>query len=209
MIDRSIDYALKNRLLTLLLVLLISIWGVVAYFRIPKDIYPDLSAPLVTIITENPGMASEDVERLISFPLESLLSGAPRVMRVRSESTTGSSVITVEFDWGMDIYLARQIVSSKLELIAGRLPQGTSQPILGPVSSRMGEVFQFAVVGEDVDPMELRTIADWTIRYRLQGVPGVSFVVNLGGFVRQFQVFLKPEMLKNYGLSIGEVKEAF
>jgi len=208
MIDRSIDYALKNRLLTLLLVLLISIWGVVAYFRIPKDIYPDLSAPLVTIITENPGMASEDVERLISFPLESLLSGAPRVMRVRSESTTGSSVITVEFDWGMDIYLARQIVSSKLELIAGRLPQGTSQPILGPVSSRMGEVFQFAVVGEDVDPMELRTIADWTIRYRLQGVPGVSFVVNLGGFVRQFQVFLKPEMLKNYGLSIGEVKEA-
>ncbi len=208
MIDRAIEYALGHRLLTVLLVLLVSIWGGVVYFRIPKDIYPDLSAPLVTIITENPGMASEDVERLISFPLESLLSGAPGVTRVRSESTTGDSVITVEFDWGMDIYLARQIVSSKLELITGRLPQGTSRPILGPVSSRMGEVFEFAVVGEDAGPMELRSIADWTIRYRLQGVPGVSFVVNLGGFVRQFQVFLRPEMLKNYDLTISEVKEA-
>jgi len=208
MIDRTIDYVLEHRLLTLLLVLLVAVWGTIVYFRIPKDIYPDLSAPLVTIITENPGMASEDVERMISFPLESLLSGAPGVTRVRSESTTGDSVITVEFDWGTDIYLARQIVSSKLELIAGRLPFGTSQPILGPVSSRMGEVFQFAVVGEETDPMELRSVSDWTIRYRLQGVPGVSFIINLGGFVRQFQVFLRPEMLKNYDLTIGELKEA-
>ncbi|HPW18677.1 MAG TPA: CusA/CzcA family heavy metal efflux RND transporter, partial [Candidatus Aminicenantes bacterium] len=170
---------------------------------------PDLNAPLVNIITENPGMASEDVERLITFPLESLLSGAPGVTRVRSESTTGSSVVTVEFDWGEDIYKARQIVSSKLELIAGRLPIGTSMPILGPVSSRMGEVFEFAVVGDEAtDPMDLRSVADWTIRYQLQGVPGVSFVMNLGGFVRQFQVFLKPEMLKNYGIAIAEVKEA-
>ena len=146
--------------------------GVIVYFRIPKDIYPDLNAPLVKIITENPGMASEDVERLISFPLESLLSGAPQVTRVRSESTTGDSVVTVEFDWGTDIYLARQIVTSKLELIAGRLPIGTTQPILGPVSSRMGEVFEFAVIGDGVDPLDLRSVADWTIRYRLQGVPG-------------------------------------
>ena len=124
----------------------------IVYQRMPKDIYPDLNAPLVNIITENPGMASEDVERLISFPLESLLAGAPGVTRVRSESTTGDSVVTVEFDWGTDIYLARQIVSSKLELIAGRLPLGTSEPILGPVSSRMGEVFEFAVVGRGRRP---------------------------------------------------------
>jgi cobalt-zinc-cadmium resistance protein CzcA len=208
MINKIIDFALSHRLLTVLLILLVSIWGVVAYFRMPKDIYPDLNAPLVTIITANPGMPSEDVERLISFPLESLLSGAPHVTRVRSESTTGGSVVTVEFDWGMDIYLARQIVASKLELIAGRLPIGTSLPILGPVSSRMGEVFEFAVVGDGADPMELRSVADWTIRYRLQGVPGVSFIVNLGGFVKQFQVFLKPEMLKNYDITIGQVKEA-
>ena len=208
MIDKVIDYALKHRLLTVLLILLISIWGVIAYTRMPKDIYPDLNAPVVTIITENPGMAAEDVERLITFPLESLLSGAPHVTRVRSESATGDSVVTVEFEWGMDIYLARQIVSSKLELISGRLPVGTTEPILGPVSSRMGEVFEFVVVGDEADPMELRSVADWTIRYRLQGVPGVSFIVNLGGFIKQFQVFLKPDMLKNYNITIGEVQEA-
>jgi len=208
MIDKIIDFALKHRLLTVLLVVLVSIFGVIVYLQMPKDIYPDLNAPLVKIITENEGMAAEDVERLISFPLESLLNGAPYVTRVRSESTTGDSVVTVEFDWGMDIYLARQIVSSKLELIAGRLPIGTTQPILGPVSSRMGEIFEFAVIGEEIDPIELRSVADWTIRYRLQGVRGVSFVINLGGFVKQFQVYLKPEMLKNYEITINEVKEA-
>jgi len=208
MIDRIIDYALKHRLLTILLVVLVSILGVIVYLQMPKDIYPDLNAPLVKIITENPGMAAEDVERLISFPLESLLNGAPHVIRVRSESTTGDSVVTVEFEWGMDIYLARQIVSSKLELIAGRLPLGTTQPILGPVSSRMGEIFEFAVVGEETSPIELRSVADWTIRYRLQGVRGVSFVINLGGFVKQFQVYIKPKMLKNYNITINEVKVA-
>jgi len=208
MIDKIIDYALKHRLLTVLLVILVSLWGVVVYIRMPKDIYPDLNAPLVNIITENPGMAAEDVERLISFPLESLLNGEPHVTRVSSESATGDSVVTAEFNWGTDIYLARQIVSSKLELIAGRLPLGTARPILGPVSSRMGEIFEFAVVGDDTDPMELRSVADWTIRYRLQGVHGVSFVINLGGFVKQFQVYLKPEMLKNYDITINEVKDA-
>ena len=208
MIDKIIDYALKHRLLTVLLIVLVSIWGVIAYVRMPKDIYPDLNAPLVKIITENEGMAAEDVERLISFPLESLLNGAPLVTRVRSESTTGDSVVTVEFDWGTDIYLARQIVSSKLELIAGRLPLGTSRPILGPVSSRMGEIFEFAVIGDETNPMELRSTADWTIRYRLQGVSGVSFVINLGGFIKQFQVYLKPEMLHHYNITINEVKEA-
>lgn len=209
MIDRIIDSALKHRLLTVLLIGLVSVWGLIVFVRMPKDIYPDLNAPLVNIVTENAGMASEDIERLVTLPLESLLAGAPGVTRVRSESTTGDSVVTVEFAWGTDIYKARQIVSSKLELVAGRLPLGTSPPILGPVSSRMGEVFEFAVVGDEAtDPMDLRSVADWTVRYQLQGVPGVSFVVNLGGFVRQFQVFLKPEMLKNYGLTIAEVKAA-
>ncbi len=210
MIDRLIDFALKHRLLTILIILLISVWGVISYSQMPKDIYPDLNAPLVTIITENEGMAAEDVERLITFPLESLLNGAPHVTRVRSESATGDSVITVEFDWGTNIYLARQIVSSKLELVTGRLPKGTSHPILGPVSSRMGEIFEFAVTGENesVDPMELRSVADWTIRYRLQGVEGVSFVINLGGFIRQFQVYLNPDMLKHYNITISEIQEA-
>ncbi|MCK5652954.1 MAG: efflux RND transporter permease subunit, partial [Gemmatimonadetes bacterium] len=208
MINRIIWFSLQHRLLTVFFVVLASIIGIFAAIRMPKDIYPDLSPPVVTIVTDNEGMAAEDVERLISFPMESLLNGAPHVARVRSESATGGSVVTVEFSWGTDIYLARQIVSSKLEIVAGSMPQGTEGPHLGPVSSRMGEVFEFAVVGEDVDPLELRSIADWTIRYRLQGVPGVSFVINFGGFVKQFQVYLRPEMLKHFDITIDDVREA-
>ncbi len=208
MIRAIIDLALHHRLLVLLLTALISLVGVIAYQRLPKDVYPDLNAPLVNIVTTCPGMAAEDVERLITFPLESLMSGTPHVTRVRSESATGDSVVTVEFDWGIDIYLARQIVAGKLEIVAGQLPVGASTPALGPVSSRIGEIFEFAVVGEGIEAMELRSVADWTIRYRLLGVEGVSFVVNLGGFVRQYQVLLEPEKLHHYGITIAEVKES-
>ncbi len=208
MINKIIDFSLNNRLLTVFIIILISISGLLLSIRMPKDIYPDLSAPLVTIVTNNSGMATEDVERLISFPLESLLNGAPHVTRVRSESATGSSIVTVEFEWGTDIYLARQIVSSNLEIVTGSLPQGSVGPHLGPVSSRMGEVFEFAIVSDSADPMELRSIADWTIQYRLQGVPGVSFVINMGGFVKQFKVLLNPQMLKHYDITIQDVKEA-
>ncbi|MGB9765233.1 MAG: efflux RND transporter permease subunit [Candidatus Saccharicenans sp.] len=208
MINKIINFALAHRVLTIFLVLLVCLAGVLAYLRLPKDIYPDLNAPLVNIITENPGMASEDVERLITFPIESLMAGTPGVTRIRSESTTGSSLVTVEFDWGTDIYRDRQIVSSKLEMVSGRLPVGTVPPVLGPVSSRMGEVFEFVLFGKDVDPMDLRTAADWTVRRRLQGVPGASFIINLGGYVRQYQVLINPDMLHNYRLTIDEVKQA-
>ncbi len=206
MINRLIEFALKHRVLTIFLVILVCLFGVLSYLRLPKDIYPDLNAPLVNIITENPGMAPEEVERLITFPLESLMAGTPGVTRIRSESTTGNSLVTVEFDWGTDIYRARQIVSSKLDLISGRLPAGTIGPTLGPVSSRMGEVFEFVVTGENADPMELRSIADWMIKRRLQGVHGVSFIINLGGYIRQFQILLNPEMLYNYRLTIEDVR---
>ncbi|OGV68412.1 MAG: hypothetical protein A2283_19330 [Lentisphaerae bacterium RIFOXYA12_FULL_48_11] len=208
MIHAIIDWALRNRLLVILLTVLITVGGVISYQQLPKDIYPDLNAPLVNIITTCPGMAAEDVERMITFPLESLMHGTPHVVRVRSESTTGESVVTVEFDWGIDIYLARQIVAGKLDIVANQLPAGASQPVMGPVSSRMGEIFEFAVTGNGVDPLDLRGVTDWTIRYRLLGIEGVSFIVNLGGFTRQYQVFLKPDMLHHYGVTIGEVKEA-
>jgi cobalt-zinc-cadmium resistance protein CzcA len=208
MIDKMIDFSLKNRLLICLLAIFISVIGVLVYQRMPKDIYPDLNAPIVNIITTNEGMAAEDIERLITFPLESLLNGSPYVTRVRSESTTGESVVTVEFDWGTDIYLARQIVAGKLDILAGEMPVGTSRPTLGPVSSRMGEIFEFAVTGEGVSPLELRSISDWQIRFRLLGVEGVSFVINLGGFVKQYQVFLEPNMMKHYDITIQDVKEA-
>ncbi len=208
MIRAIIDLALRNRLLVLLLTVLVSVGGVVVYQEMPKDVYPDLNAPLVNIVTDYHGMAAEDVEQLVTYPLESLMNGSPGVTRVRSESTKGESVVTVEFDWGVDVYQARQIIAGKLEILAGQLPSDVERPSMGPVSSRMGEIYEFAVVGEGVDPMELRTVADWTIHYRLLGVDGISFVVNLGGFARQYQVYLKPEMLHHYGITVGEVQEA-
>ena len=128
LIHAIIDLALRNRLLVILVTLLVSIVGVLLYQRMPKDIYPDLNAPLVNIVTTCPGMAAEDVERMITFPLESLMHGTPHVVRVRSESTTGESVVTVEFKWGLNIYLARQIVAGKLEIVANQLPGGTPPP---------------------------------------------------------------------------------
>jgi cobalt-zinc-cadmium resistance protein CzcA len=208
MIDKLIEWSLRNRLLVIFLAALVIIGGTVIFFTLPVDVYPDLNAPLVNIVAENYGMPSEEVEKLITRPLESILNGAPHVTRVRSESSLGISVVTVEFDWGTDIYLARQLVTSRLELVANQLPAGTLRPILGPVSSRMGEVFQFVVEGDGVDPMELRSVADWVIRYRLLGVRGISFVVNLGGFIKQYQVLVDPTQLKNYGITVADVKTA-
>ena len=208
MIDRLIDWSLKNPLLVIFLSLLVMGVGAVVYSKLPVDVYPDLNAPLVNIITEHYGMPSEDVEILITRPLESILNGAPHVTRVRSESSLGISVVTVEFDWGTDIYLARQLVTSRLELVTNQLPAGTLHPILGPISSRMGEVFHFVVEGDEANPMELRSIADWDIRYRLLGVPGISFVINLGGFIKQYQVLIDPTNLKNYDITGADVKRA-
>ncbi len=208
MIDSVIRGSINNRLLSIFLVLLVCVFGYLAYRAMPVDVYPDLNAPLVNIVTENPGMSAEDVERLITIPLESTLNGSPGVTRLRSESGTGISVVTVEFDWGTDIYLARQIVSGKLELVSGLLPAGSSSPVLGPISSRMGEIFEFVLVSDTLDLMELRDLADWAVRYRLLSTTGVSYVVNLGGEVREYQVQLKPDQLRSYGISIAEVGEA-
>jgi cobalt-zinc-cadmium resistance protein CzcA len=175
--------------------------------------YPDLNAPLVNIITENYGMPPEDVERLITFPLESALNGAPNVTRVRSESSLGISVVTVEFDWGTDIYLARQMVADRIQMVAGAMPAGTEGPMMGAISSRLGEIFEFVVENDrptvsEADLLEIRSAADWLIRYRLQGVPGIALVVNMGGYLKQYQVLIDPSALLAHGISIGEVKEA-
>lgn len=208
MINSIIKGSLNNRMLSLILVLLICVVGYIAFNNMPVDVYPDLNAPLVNIVTENDGMSAEDVEQLITLPLESTLNGSPGVTRLRSESSTGISVVTVEFDWSTDVYLARQIVAGKLDLVDGQLPAGTTSPMMGPISSRMGEVYAFVMTSDELSPMELRDLADWTVRYRLLGTAGVSYVINLGGDVREYQVLLDPQKLREYGISITQVHDA-
>ena len=161
--------------------------------QMPVDVFPDLTAPTVTILTEGHGMAPEEMESLVTFPIESAINGASGVRRVRSATAVGIAVVWVEFDWGTDIFMARQLVSEKLSLVSGVLPPQVERPVLAPVSSIMGEILFFAISSDQEDPLTLRTIADTTVRRRLLAVPGVSQVTPIGGAERQFQVIAHPD----------------
>jgi CzcA family heavy metal efflux pump len=174
----------------------------------PVDVFPDLTAPTVTILTEGRGMAPEEMEALVTFPIESAINGASNVRRVRSATTLGIAVVWVEFDWGTDIFLARQIVAEKLALVGGTLPPQVERPVLAPVSSIMGEILFFAISSETTDPLTLRTIADTTVRRRLLAVAGVSQVTPLGGAGRQYQVVAHPEQLRASSISLTELLDA-
>jgi len=164
--------------------------------QMPIDVFPDLTAPTVTILTEGHGMAPEEMESLVTFPIESAINGASGVRRVRSATAVGIAVVWVEFDWGTDIFMARQLVSEKLALVGGTLPPQVERPVLAPVSSIMGEILFFAISSEQDEPLTLRTIADTTVRRRLLAVPGVSQVTPIGGSERQFQVIAHPDALR-------------
>ena len=174
----------------------------------PIDVFPDLTAPTVTILTEGHGMAPEEMESLVTFPLESAINGASGVRRVRSATAVGIAVVWVEFDWGTDIFMARQLVSEKLTLVGGTLPPQVERPVLAPVSSIMGEILFFAISSEHDDPLTLRTIADTTVRRRLLAVPGVSQVTPIGGAERQFQVVAHPDALRANNVTLTELLAA-
>ncbi len=176
--------------------------------QMPIDVFPDLTAPTVTILTEGHGMAPEEMESLVTFPLESAINGASGVRRVRSATAVGIAVVWVEFDWGTDIFMARQLVSEKLALVGGTLPPQVERPVLAPVSSIMGEILFFAISSETDDPLNLRTIADTTVRRRLLAVPGVSQVTPIGGAERQFQVIAHPDALRANNISLTELLSA-
>lgn len=169
------------------------------------DVFPDLNAPTVVVMTEANGMAPEEVERLVSFPIETAVNGATDVRRVRSSSTTGFSVVWIEFDWGTDIYRARQIVTEKLSALGDALPDNVGQPILGPQSSIMGEVLTIGLTADSTSLFDLRTIADWTIRPRLLSVGGVAQVTVIGGDIKEYQILLDPGRMKHYKVSLDEV----
>lgn len=208
MLNKIIDFSLRNRLTILILTGLVLVFGTVVLFRSEIDIFPDLNAPTVVVMTEAPGMAPEEVEKLVTYPIETSVNGATGVRRVRSQSSTGFSVVWVEFDWNTDVYLARQIVSERLSTLADQMPPGVKTPVLGPQSSILGEIMIIGLTSDSTSMLDLRTIADKTIAPRLLALGGVSQVAVLGGDVRQFQIQLSPDRMMQYEVSLDEVLSA-
>lgn len=206
--DALITWSLRHRALVLLGACALLVWGAIAARRMPVDVFPDLTAPTVTVLTEAPGLAAVEIEHLVTFPIESTLTGAHGVRRVRSSSTAGISIVHADFDWGTDILRARQTVAEKIALAEGALPESAGSPALGPVTSIMGEVLFTGVTGGVGDPLELRDYADRVLRRRLLAVPGVAQVGVIGGDAREFQVQLDPARLALHGITTLEVAEA-
>ena len=205
MLNKIIYYSLHNRLVILVCALLLMIGGTYTAFHTDVDVFPDLNAPTVVIMTEANGMAPEEVERLVTFPVETAVNGAMDVRRVRSSSTTGFSVVWVEFDWGTDIYKARQIVSEKLAVVNESLPENVGKPTLGPQSSILGEMMIIGLTADSTSLLDLRTLADWTIRPRLLSTGGVAQVAVIGGDIKEYQIQLDPVRMKHYGVGLDEV----
>lgn len=208
MLNKIIRFSLQNRLIVLVCSVLLMGVGLYTAHQAEVDVFPDLNAPTVVVMTEAGGLAAEDVERFVTYPIETALNGATDVRRVRSSSTNGFSVVWVEFEWGTDIYRDRQIISEKLSEIGENLPVGVSKPVLGPQSSILGEVMIIALTADSTSMLDLRTLADRVVRPRLLATGGVSQVAVLGGDVKEYQIALNPHRMKHYGVSLAEIKEA-
>ena len=205
MLNRIINFSLRNRLTVLILTAVALVAGVITLTRTEVDIFPDLNAPTVVVMTEAPGMAPEEVEKIVTYPIETAVNGATDVRRVRSSSTTGFSVVWVEFDWGTDVFLARQIVSERLVSVAEDMPDNVGTPMLGPQSSILGEMMIIGLTADSTSLLDLRAIADRTISPRLLALGGVAQVSVIGGDEKEYQIRLIPERMAHYGVSLDEV----
>ena len=207
MLNRIIKFSLHNKLIIMLAVVLVAIGGTYSAKNIEVDVFPDLTMPTVVILTDASNMAPEEVERLVTFPIETAVNGATNVRRVRSSSSQGFSFVWVEFDWGMDIYRARQIISEKMSLLSGQLPDGIV-PMLAPQSSVMGEIMFIGMQADSTSMMELRTLAEWIVKPAILATGGVSNVTIIGGDYKQYQVLADPVRMEIYGVTMGELESA-
>src|SRR6478752_6899886 len=205
---RLIQWSIDHHWMVMVFSALLLLGGIWTASEMPVDVFPDLTAPTVTILTEGHGMAPEEMESLVTFPLESAINGASGVRRVRSATAVGIAVVWVEFDWGTDIFAARQVVAEKLSLVSAALPPQVERPILAPISSIMGEILFFAISSDAGDPLTLRTVADTVVRRRLLAVSGVSQVTPIGGAERQFQVIAHPDRLRANSIAVNELLDA-
>ncbi len=208
MLNRIINFSLQNRLLVIVASVLLIVFGSVVAFRMEVDVFPDLTAPTVVVLTEAHGMAPEEVEKLVTFPLETAVNGATNVRRVRSSSAAGISIVWVEFEWNTDIFRARQIVTEKIGAVSARLPQGVGNPTLAPQASIMGEIMLISLTADSTSQMDLRTIADWTLRPSLLATGGVAQVIVIGGEYKQYQILASPQKMAAFDVSLTELLHA-
>ncbi len=208
MLNKIVNFSLKNRLIVILASSLLFIYGSYVAVNMEVDVFPDLTAPTVVVLTEAHGMAPEEVEQLVTFKVETAVNGSTSVRRVRSSSSAGISIVWVEFEWGTDIYQARQIVAEKIAAVTEQLPEGVGNPTLAPQSSIMGEIMLISVTSDKTDLMELRSIADWSLRPALLAIGGVSQVVVIGGEYKQYQIQASPQKMSYYNISLKELIEA-
>lgn len=207
MLNKILSISLHNRMLILSGAMVLCVAGIYFARTMNVDVFPDLTAPTVTILTEAHGMESEEVEKLVTYQLETALNGSPDVRRIRSSSAAGISIVWVEFEWGTDIYRARQIVSERIPMVRENLPEGIGSPTMAPISSIMGEIMLLGVTSDSLSPMELRTLSDWTIRPRIKAIGGIANVVVIGGDYKQYQVFANPEKMRHYDVSLIDLVE--
>jgi CzcA family heavy metal efflux pump len=208
MLNRIIQFSLENRLVVIIASLLLTFGGVYVTRQMDIDVFPDLNAPTVVVMTEAHGMAPEEVEKMVTFPIESAINGASRIRRVRSKSSMGFSIIWAEFDWGTDVYDARQTVNERLVQASAKLPRGVGKPVIAPQSSLMGEIMILAITSDTLSPMKLRTQAEWNVRPRLLAVGGVAQITIIGGDYKEYQILADPLRMKHYDVSIDELLAA-